>query len=237
MFDKVVCLVVDKRIADWPQTREECLKRDLPVEPFFCGNGKDLTLGMYNHIDIIPPERPRTSYPAFRDKPNSYNAFLCFKKIIQGAVDHNKVVAEMEAVVNKPLVPLKKIENLLLFEDDLLFKDNYAHILSSAKQQLTGHKPFDILYLGANHKFAKTERISPNLLKVDGSGCFHAVCLRDTVFQAILDLEIINPIDGEVARLLHKRFNCLSINPSIVGQKSGFSYCENRNVDYSDLII
>jgi hypothetical protein len=94
-----------------------------------------------------------------------------------------------------------------------------------------------MFYLGANHKFARTEKVSPNLLKVNGSGCFHAVILRKTVFDEILELPLTNPIDGQAAKLIHPKGHCYSCTPNIVRTKAGFSHCEGRKVNYDEFLL
>ncbi len=211
MFDKTVCLLIDKRWKNRDVLAADAKKHGFDVEFFLAGDGKTLPTENYDHLDIAPPAM-RFGYAAWVNRPNSYNAFLCFRKIITNALANG-------------------FESLLLLEDDAYFLDNFDEVFAKAKAQLPAD--WDMFYLGANHAFSPTKQISENILRLNGSGCFHGVGLRKSVFQAILDLPIVAPIDGVTARQLHPKFNCYACWPNIIWTTPGFSHCEGSNVDYS----
>jgi len=214
-FNLIVCLTLDKRVQDGCIGRISFAfhKFGWKVNFFICGDGKTLTKYSYDRVDTTPP-KGRVGYPAFVTRPNSWNAFACFKQIIEQAKKD-------------------QIETLLLLEDDVELTDNFSETLSLAQSQINENLvDWDMLYLGANHTWARTKQVSENLLKVNGSGCFHAVGLRSTVYDAILDLPMTRPIDGLVGEKLHKRFNCYAVWPNIALQQSGYSYCEGNTTNY-----
>jgi len=211
MFDKVVCLNIDKRWAHREPLAAEAAKRNLKVEFFLAGDGKTLPPENYDHLDIEPPAM-RFGYPAWVKRPNSYNAFLCFRKIITQA-QHDKC------------------ESLLLLEDDATFCPEFDPIFPLAQAQLPAD--WDLFYLGANHAFARPIPFSDNLLRLTGGSlCFHAVALRHTIFQRILDLPMYGPIDDMVAKRLQAHVNTYACWPNIIWPMAGFSYCEGTNVSY-----
>jgi hypothetical protein len=210
MFDRAVCLLLDKRWENRISLCAEAATHGISLEFFLAGSGKLLDT-KYDHVDVTPPAL-RFGYSAWAKRPNSYNAFLCFKKIIQKAKDDD-------------------IETLLLMEDDAVFEPNFDAVFAKAKTQLPAN--WDAFYLGANHAFCPTVQVSENILRLNGSGCFHAVCLRRSIFGAILTLPLYGPIDGLVGKMLHQRFNCYGCWPNIVWTKPGFSHCEGHDVDYS----
>lgn len=214
--DRAVIMQLDKRLESLPRVQEECQRR-LGLQPTFClmGDGKSGGIFAYDHVDVEPP--PRTGYPAWVKRPNSYNASLAFRKVI--------AKAQREG-----------IQELLLLEDDVeVVCGEVSHLVDRAYHDMTQLDPnWELFYLGANHSFSRTQQVSPSLLRLNGSGCFHAVCLQRRIFQVILELPLEGPIDGVVAKYLHPRLHAYACWPSAAITRSGFSYCEGREVDYSE---
>ncbi len=219
MSKTAICLNLDKRIGEQERIRVDFKsKLNIDVEFFVAGDGHTLPAEKYDHIDIVPPSG-RSGYPAWVSRPNSYNAFLCFKKIIHKAKDWD-------------------LSSVLILEDDVVLTDNATEILANTSLQIrTLDYWWDILYFGINNSGGKNQLIAPNLLKVNSGGCFHAVCLRETVFDDILNLPMEGPIDGMVEKYLHKTKKCYACYPNIALTKPGFSFCEGREVDYNEMLL
>lgn len=210
MFDRAVCLNLDKRFSNRERIKKQFGENGIAVDFFLAGDGK-MVAEPYDHVDVTPPRR--SGYPAWANRPNSYNAFLCFRKIIERAFNDN-------------------VRSLLLIEDDAIPTNQFSEVLALALKQLP--EPWDMLYLGANHTFSRTHQVCGNLLRVNGSGCFHGVVLNCSIFMDILQLPMAGPIDGEVAKALHPIRQCYAVWPNIVVTEPGFSHCEGREVDYTD---
>lgn len=216
IFDRAVCLNVDKRPGARDRVRSEFAPHGIDVACFLAGDGKTAP-GPYDHIDVVPP--PRSGYPAWATRPNSYNAFLCFRKIVARARDAG-------------------IGTLLLLEDDVTLLPEFGHVLAAAWAQLHRHDPdWHMLYLGANHTFSPTAEVAPNLLRLCGSGCFHAVVLRDSVFADVLSLPLEGPIDGVCGRRLHPVRGCYAVWPNVAVTLPGYSHCEGHDVDYTNYFL
>ncbi len=123
------------------------------------------------------------------------------------------------------------MKSLLLLEDDVTFLPNFAEVFPKAKEQLDPN--WEMFYLGANHTFRPTIEVSPNILQLNGSGCWHAVALRYTIFDAILSLPILGPIDGMVGDYLHPKHLCYACWPNVAWVIPGFSHCEGIEVSYA----
>jgi hypothetical protein len=208
-----VCLTIDKRADHREPLRESFAQHGLGVEFFQAGDGK-LEDYRYDHVDVEPPSRSGT--PAWANRANSFNAYLCFKKILTRARDEDW-------------------SSVLLLEDDAVITDVFDDVLREAVEEMqrSGNAP-DALYLGANHTFCRTELLSPHVLRLNGSGCFHAVVLYRAIFQDVLDLPMSGPIDSVVGKMLHRPRQCYAVWPSIVLTRPGFSYCEGRPVNYGE---
>lgn len=206
MFDRAVVLLLDKRAGQKNRLEDEFswLSRDFR----FFGVGDGSVEGFnYDRIDTPAPKR-RGSYPAWLERPNSYNAFCSFREIIS-------------------LAKLDKVESLLLLEDDASLVDGAS--LEAAMEQLPAD--WRMFYLGANHTGTKTKRVGDNLLSVNRCVCFHAVALNARVFDEILALPMRDPIDAMATRL-HPQ-GCYAAWPQAVLPLPGFSHCEGRGVDYA----
>jgi hypothetical protein len=98
--------------------------------------------------------------------------------------------------------------------------------------------PIDLLYLGS-YNSSKTGRLeSPNLLslpRLSGVGGFHAVIISRKVIKRLLELPPFGPYDWMTSQYIHgELYRCLAVNPSIITQKDGFSYVEQRYLNKPD---
>lgn len=209
--------MLDKREDSYKTLlRAECEYLGVPYEFFRVGQGLLCPPETYGHINVEPPAR--SGYPAWTNRPNSYNAFLSFRKIIEKA-------------------QADQLPSLLILEDDAYFvespEERPRDVFVRAYDDMVKEDPqWEFLYLGANHTFSRTTSISRNLLRLSGSGCWHAVLLSERAYQLVLDLPLEGPIDGEVAKKLHPRNHSYACWPSIVWTRAGYSHCEGREVDY-----
>lgn len=217
MFDRAVCLNIDRRIGERGRISEEFSAHGIQVEFFLAGNGSVADIE-YDHIDVRPV-RVKSTYPAFQARPNSYNAFLCFQKIIRKAQSQG-------------------VETLLILEDDVHLNNDFGDVASAAWKELFEVDPdWQLFYLGANHTWSRTKEVAPHLLRLNGSGCFHAVCLRRNVFDLVLAMEPTEPIDGCVGKRLHLSGHAYAVWPNIAVQQPGFSHCEGTQVNYLSLFL
>ncbi len=211
-FDRAVCLSLDKRVHEQERVSGAFLEHGIDVSFFQAGDGLAMPTLWYDHVDVEPPLR--NGYPAWANRPNSYNAFCCFRRIIERAKKDG-------------------VKTLLLLEDDVVLTPDFGAVLPAAWSTLQVVDPnWHMFYLGANHYFSNTVEVVPSILRLNGSGCFHAVVLRNTVFDDMLSLQMTSPIDGLVARKLHPIRRCYACWPNIAVTKPGFSFCEGRDVDY-----
>lgn len=225
--DRTVCLNLDRRFEHRDRILKEFISHGIYVEFFLAGDGKTpcyelvdkaLHLVPYDHIDVEPGPRSG-DYPAWQKFPSSYNANLCFRSIIKKAKEDG-------------------IETLLLLEDDATPTHEFEVALSNAWRDMVEADPDWLsLSLGANHTWSKTTLISPHLLLINGSGCWHAICLHRRAFDLILGLPMDGPIDGSFARHIHPSQHSFACWPQAVVTLPGYSYCERREENYNHLFL
>lgn len=219
MFNRIVCLNLDKRIHEQERLSREFAGVGLELEFFVCGDGHTLPAERYDRIDNEPPPH-RSGYPAWANRPNSWNAFACYKEIIRKAQADN-------------------IEVLGLVEDDCHLLPNFQEVWEAANDELYNPYyqlyPWDMMYLCANHTWRPTKELAPHLLKLNGSGGFQFVLIHYSLFQTILDLPMVAPIDGLVGDRIHPTHNCYAVWPNIAVPLGGYSYCEGYYYDNIEL--
>lgn len=202
-----VCLNLDRRYARRQALTDMFARNGINLS-FFLAGDRRLPVP-YDHVDVVPPQG-RSGYRPWVERPNSYNAFLCYQKILR-------------AQAKFPV---------LLVEDDVVLADNFMDGLALALSGLPAD--FGLLYLGANHTHARTAVAAPGLLKVDGSLCFHCVLVSLPAARELLRLPMDGPIDGMATRL-HRSMNCYACWPPIALTEPGYSHCEGAAVDYNHL--
>jgi GR25 family glycosyltransferase involved in LPS biosynthesis len=118
------------------------------------------------------------------------------------------------------------INNLLMLEDDIEFSVDFNEILSKTGDFF--HKnTWDCIYLGGYHNKSGLFKITKNLYKTTNSGGTHGwICKIQKIYPLIAQYGPIAPIDTIMSMYVQQHLNCYAINPSIINQKSGWSYME-----------
>lgn len=217
LFEEAVVLNVDKRPGEFIRIYETLrgLGYDNPITQFIVGKGELLPQERYSRIDEEHVSREWAA-GQFAQLPNSYHAFRAYQTIVGQAA-------------------AKSVKSLLLLEDDCVFTDYAVDKAKRAGDLLDMLKiNWDMLYLGANHTWSPTQEITQEILKLNGSVCWHAVGLKHTVFDTILSWSADRPIDLKAAQELHPQFNCYAVWPSVALQKPGYSSVEGKVRDYSE---
>jgi hypothetical protein len=214
-IDKAQCLILDKRYIEWISTTQlSFINKGINLIPFIAGNGKNIDLD-YNHIDLIesPPITKFTTkeLTSWRKYPNAYNAYLCHKKMIEQAL-------------------LEKRKNLLIVEDDAFIENDFDEILEEAESFLLQSK-WDMIYFGAYHKNTSSPMANNYVRQVNGSAGFHCVLIHNRIFDLMLEYGPIGPMDEVCNKFIHQTHKCYAIYPSIVTQKSGYSYIEHSQLE------
>ena len=218
LFDEAVVLNVDTRPEDYERIHDTLRSAgyENPISSFIVGKGELLAPSQYDRIDE-PTVSDAWRLGGFGQLPNSYHAFKAYQTII----------GRMRA---------KGVRSVLLLEDDCTFDEEYFVCRTQRIEYLLDllKIDWDMLYLGANHTWAPTQEISTNLLKLNGSVCWHAVGLKNTIFDTILSWQADRPIDSKAALELHPVFDCYAVWPNVAFQRPGYSSVEGKFRDYSE---
>lgn len=217
---QILCL--DKRKELWTELVGE-INNELEnnnVHPFVCGDGETLPIEEYDHVDTN--ELPKYwGYAAPGHVKNHYNAKLCHNKIVQKAKDNNW-------------------EYFLMLEDDSYITDRFNKVWNGLNPYLEQVDDWDLLYLGWwigdendewNIGLEKDfeEKGEASIMKWNsGMGGLHAVIIRNTMYDKILNLPNNDPVDSHLNRL--KDINRYVITPKIIHIKTTWSFCEGSEL-------
>ncbi len=215
-----LCLVIEDRLPHYREYIEpECAARGIEVYPFVVrtvdGPG---ALPDYDWEDKreCPPILPgSTTYATWRNSHRAYQAHLCHKEMIRHAAGAGW-------------------KQVLLLEDDIVFETDYEEI-AGAVEDFNDRNFWHMLYLGSylQNSPYRDNIIEPHIAELGRNSRvagFHAVILDKSVYQAILDLPPLGPLDEMCARYIHD-CNNFAVVPPIISQRSGFSSIEQSNLE------
>jgi GR25 family glycosyltransferase involved in LPS biosynthesis len=134
----------------------------------------------------------------------------------------------------------KNLNNILIFEDDVLFLNDTINILEKSLNQLKQSKmSWGMFYLGAN-THTKLPKINNNLCLLKNAYAAHAICYHARVFDDIINkfskIEKIlsqDDINDVFFSTLQNKYNCFVTYPLLATQIPSYSDLEKKDVNYS----
>ena len=131
-----------------------------------------------------------------------------------------------------------KVNNILIFEDDVEFFPNAYENLIQAIIELP--EDWDMFYLGANLDTFPAYQISDHIIKLTGAFSTHAYAIKATLFDTLLQMNL-NPdtgtIDISYAHNVHPDYNCYLAFPLIAGQRKSYSDIQKSVLDYNSMFL
>jgi GR25 family glycosyltransferase involved in LPS biosynthesis len=122
------------------------------------------------------------------------------------------------------------LPSLLIFEDDVVFDDQFEQKFSDYVRQLPAD--WDMLFFGALHK-DELIKVSENVGRITQSNSTYACVLRDTVFDAFIEL---NSKGDEVldvnSLVLQQQFNCYCFLPHLAWVEVAYSDAQQKPVHH-----
>jgi hypothetical protein len=146
-----------------------------------------------------------------------------------------------------------KSENVLIFEDDVVFTKDAVDILSKSVSDLST-VDWDMFYLGVSvdagrsHESPPFERITDSLLKCRNCQCLHAVAYNVKILPHLLKMVpdknfILNwlahnkSIDWWIMENIQEEYNVFCTDPMIATQRPSFSNIDNNQADWGQNLI
>lgn len=130
------------------------------------------------------------------------------------------------------------INNVLIFEDDVLFLDNALDTLIKAEDQLSHIDKWGLFYLGANLEqpcYQETE----NLSRLTFAFSTHAYAINRYLFDLLISINLDDSIahnDVHMSNYIIPHFPCYIATPITAIQSPSYSDIEKREVNYNWMI-
>jgi glycosyl transferase, family 25 len=116
--------------------------------------------------------------------------------------------------------------SVLIFEDDVVFHGDLRQKFAAGMRELPDD--WDMLYFGALHKDEPVP-LSENLCRLTRSNSTYAYALRNTVYDAFIDLNrrAEDVLDNN-SFILQQRFNCLCFMPHLAWVENDWSDAQRK---------
>lgn len=125
-------------------------------------------------------------------------------------------------------------KHILIFEDDVEFKENPNSFMGEVIKQLPEN--YDIVFLGCQCTKGMNYRFSANLLQLDGAFATHAAFYSLQGMKEIIAHGIEAPIDNFYVREIETLQRCYVTFPLLATQRSGVSSIGGQYIEW-DLFI
>jgi GR25 family glycosyltransferase involved in LPS biosynthesis len=143
------------------------------------------------------------------------------------------------------------IDNVLIFEDDVLFLGDTIEVLRSSLGDLS-EVDWQMFYLGASvtDEFSKAplKKVTDNLLKMEGGQCTHAFACHSSIYDEILDnvpdIDTIIPwmyrnesMDKWLAKTIQIHYNVYCTNPMVATQRPSWSDIDDKHSSFGEDLV
>lgn len=126
-------------------------------------------------------------------------------------------------------------KNYVVFEDDAVFHPQFQELFDKFYPEVP--QDWDLLFFGGSHVKGFT-KITNNVIKMNGSYTTHAMIVKDTLYDRLIDIwnRLHGTAEVDVAlSKLQKEFKCYSFTPALAWQRAGHSDILERFDDYKHL--
>jgi GR25 family glycosyltransferase involved in LPS biosynthesis len=230
-IDKIFVINLDHRIDRWKHIEKEFervgISKDLyerfsAIKPNF----KDIPVSQYNQMTSpIAYTNPR-KLPDGRIMADGYNSSYIVGAIGCKLSHYNIIKLSKE----------RGYKNVLIFEDDVIFKVNdIFQPINNAMKELD---KFDFLFLSGNHLSPPMTLSNKKYIKkVSRTLTTHAYIVNCQVFDRLLENMIKIPAEIDVYYIeVEQMGSSYTLSESIATQMESYSDVLNRNVNYTNIV-
>ena len=187
-----------------------CINLDRRLERWRQMQGKFYQHGIHSVRRFAAIDGESSTMPA--SWPGTPGAYGCL-------LSHLEVVREARR---------RGLPSILIFEDDVVFDDQFEQKFSEYIGQMPAD--WDMLFFGALHK-DELIRVSENIGRITQSNSTYACVLRDTVFDAFIELNSrANEVLDVNSLVLQQQFNCYCFLPHLAWVEVAYSDAQQKPV-------
>ena len=189
-----------------------CINLDRRIERWEQMQNKFHQHGIHSVQRFAAVDGETSAIPAHWDStPGAYGCLL----------SHLQVVREVRRM---------GFPSVLIFEDDVVFDDQFEKKFADYIQQLPDD--WDMLFFGALHK-DELIKVSDNIGRITQSNSTYACALRHTVYDAFIDLNSkANDVLDVNSLVLQKQFNCYCFLPHLAWVEPAYSDAQQKQVHH-----
>ena len=216
-FEETYCINLDKRKDRWQSSKIQFEKNNIEAKRF-AGIDGDKLKKECSDADAL--RKPNKVYLKPIDE---------WIPITWGAVGLNSTRRFLFEEVKE-----KKIESMIIFEDDVSFVDNFESKFFNLSCKVP--EDWDMLYLGGWNPMGLGDKVCDGLYRCRWTLCAHAVGIHSRMYDKILKDYNIFSMKGDVflANMHYSKCNAYVFSPLLATQSEGYSDIEygNRNQEY-----
>jgi len=199
VFKNIYIVNLDSRSDKWQAVKQELerigitnYKRFSAIKP----NLNDYPAEYYNRFTLAGADHEKY-------KIGSLGCKLSHIEIIKNARNNN-------------------LENILIFEDDVIFREDAQNIFDRAMNQMPND--WQMIYFSGHHR-KPFKLIADNVAKIYATYTTHGYVIRNSLYDIIIEKALISgkELDVFYATEIHPFYNCYCIRPPILWQAAGFS--------------
>lgn len=126
----------------------------------------------------------------------------------------------------------KGYKNILILEDDLIFKPNTNKKVEEAMASLPSD--WELFHFAATHHI-QPDWSGNRLIRLNGSWSCQMYAINSSIYDLYLEelQKVDKPIDVITSEIFHPRSKSYAINPSIIETVPNFSTIRNRFINHS----
>jgi len=224
-FEEAYCINLDRRKDRWESSCVQFKKNNIKVKRFPAVDGNELREELFGKAitrkdgaDEYGLKKQFVTAAGRWDRPSWGMAGL--------NLTHQNLIKEAKE---------KKIESIIIFEDDVSFIDNFESKFFDLSQNIP--KDWDMIYLGGHNETGLGDKICDGLYRCKWTLCAHAVIIHSRMYDRILDtIDVFGNFIDVVLADMHSSCKAYVFSPFLATQSPSHSDIQYAYQDYGVFI-